>query len=126
MKEMNEQKNIENLFKNLKNHYKVPPDYFEEREQRSFFEEDKKEKKRNFYWKWGVAAMLVVFLGLSFLFFNKNYENSRSLQHKPVNYVEKEKDQTEDFFEDLDEDIIEEYLVDNRLMEDFFTDEMNN
>jgi hypothetical protein len=125
MNEMKKNENIEKAFKNLKEQYRVPDHYFESVENNVKFKElYKKTPIRNFYIKWAVAAVLLIFLGLGF----------HSLQHKNALFYHPQKvdsiltqkavfENEEDFFDELDEESVEVYILENGLIDELYLEE---
>lgn len=126
---MKQNQNIEKSFKRLKKSYKVPENYFERLESNLEFKFQEKGNglKTILFNNWKVAASILLFLGLSFYFLLNNfhrYSNDSNLSTtspQQENLIIKE-----ELFNELDEEDIEEYIVDNGLIDEFYIEEINN
>jgi len=122
MNEMKNSPNIEELLSKLKKSYKVPEEYFNQLEDRVVFRpETNKSFFQRFYIKLGIAASLILLLGLGFYFQNKKTESLNTETKLAPSYTHQQNNlDDKDFFEDIDEQAIEDYIEENGLIEEYY------
>ncbi len=114
---MENKHNIENLMKSLKSGYKTPENYFDELESRLANGMKKERAKKRFLYSLSVAASVLLIFGMSIFFLMKKedpYNQNKTGFSHPVSVND------DAFFDDIDEETIEEYLVDNGLMDEIY------
>lgn len=110
---MTHNNNIEQQLSELKKHYKVPENYFEN----LHVETDKLNKKRHLSFSikaWLVAASVILLVSLGYNTFNRTQKPAKT----PV-IVPKQIAQNDNLFDDLTDDEIIDYLVDENLVDQF-------
>jgi hypothetical protein len=111
---MKHQKDIEKQLTELKNSYQVPDGYFDNLQFRHQTQISGRQKIYLFSKKWMIAAGLLLFAGLGYRVFL--WQQNRNLRQKihPSGQMEiiTRHNQTDDFYDLTDDDIIE-YLLDD-------------
>ncbi len=126
MDEMKNKKHIEENFHKMKEAYKVPPHYFEQLEQRiNVKNPSKKIWYKSLIQKWSVAAMIILFMGWGLYSYIQNTKASRAINTEIVHSQQKKTEPEKSLFEDIDEEMIEEYIVDNGIIDEFY-EEIDN
>ena len=110
---MTQHDNIEQQFSELKKHYKVPDNFFEN------FQVDtgKLNKRRQLGFSkkvWLVAAIIILLVSLGYKVFNWTQKSTKNQISAPKQIA-----QNDDLFNDLTDDEIIDYLVDENVIDQF-------
>ncbi len=120
---MKQKQNIEELMQHLKSAYKVPENYFEELNSDFMYEDNKKAPSKKTFSTLSIAASILLIFGLSLYWFAKKDEISLQDKYESPTHVSVNEDA---FFNDIDEEIIEDYIVENGLIDEIYIESETN